>query len=351
MRSILALLALSLLFVAGCERRPEAAPAASTSTSSSGKGLKVVYIPKNTGNPYFSEEIRGFEEACKEIGCEFTTVAPSTAEATSQLSFIKDQIQRGVDILAITPNSPDALNAVLDQARDKGIIVITVDADLVGNESHRVAAVLPTDFSKVGESQVELLGSQINYEGDIAILSATTDAPNQNVWIAGMKETLKQPKYAKMKLVDTVYGDDEPEKSTTECGALLAKHPGLRGIISPTSVGLAAAAQTIQLAGVYPGGAHAQGPGLMLTGLSTPNQLKPYIDKGVVTAFQLWSPHDLGYLAAYMAVGIKTGTIKPSEGGSFDVPKLGPHQFEKNNVVNTGPLVTFDKTNIASFNF
>ena len=77
----------------------------------------------------------------------------------------------------------------------------------------------PTDTSKIGPAQIELLGKEMNYEGDFAILSATTDSPNQNAWIADMKTALKDPKYAKMKLVDTVYGNDEAQKTETRATA------------------------------------------------------------------------------------------------------------------------------------
>ena len=96
-----------------------------------------------------------------------------------------------------------------------------------------------------------MVGSLIGYEGEIAILSATTEAPDQNNWIVGMNETLaNDPKYAKMKLVATVYGDDQPEKSTTEMEALLANFPNLKGVIAPTTVGIAAAAQVVQSRGI-----------------------------------------------------------------------------------------------------
>jgi rhamnose transport system substrate-binding protein len=349
MNSRLFLFAVAALAVVGCQRPNKSGEQV---TSKPGDKLKVVYIPKNTGNPYFNDEIRGFEEACKDLKCDFFTTGPATGEATSQIPFIKDQIQRGVDIIAITPNSPDALNPVLDEAKAKGILVVTVDADLVANEEHRAAAVLPTDFTKIGENQVELMGSLIGYEGEIAILSATSDAPNQNVWIAGMKGVLDHnPKYSKMKLVDVVYGDDQSEKSTTEFEALLSKHANLRGVIAPTSVGLAAAAASLEVAGVYPGGPQAKGAGLQLTGLSTPNQLKKYVENAVVTKFQLWSPYDMGYLACQMAYGIRTGTIKPSEGVEFEAGKLGKRMFGKNNVVITGPLITFEKANIGDYDF
>jgi rhamnose transport system substrate-binding protein len=335
------------LAIIGCEKEgPASGPNAST-----GGSLKIVFIPKNTGNPYFTDVINGFKDASKEIKADFISTGPATGDATSQISYIKEQIQRGVDVLAIAANSPDALNPVLDEARAKGITVITVDSDVAGSESHRDVAVLPTDFTKVGESQVELLGSLIGYEGPIAILSATTDAPNQNAWIATMKETLKKPKYAKMTLVDIVYGNDDAEKSTTVCEALLSKNPGLRGIISPTSVGLAASAQTLQLAGAYPGGPHANGKGVQLTGLSTPNQLKAFVQNGTVTSFQLWSPRDMGYIATYLGQQIHSGKLKPAEGAEFTAGKLGTRKFGKLNVIAAGDLLTFDKSNIGKYDF
>jgi rhamnose transport system substrate-binding protein len=198
--------------------------------------IKIVYIGKNTGNPYFDSITGGFQDACKAKGCEFEFVAPATAEATSQIPFIEAQIQRGVNVIGIAPNSPDALNQVLDEAKAKGILVLTVNGDLVGNESHRAATILPVDFTKTGPNQVELMGSLIGYKGEIAILSATTEAPDQNTWIAAMKKTLAEDaKYKDMKLVATVYGDDQPEKSTTEMEALLSNYPNLVGVIAPTT--------------------------------------------------------------------------------------------------------------------
>jgi rhamnose transport system substrate-binding protein len=331
-----AALALLGLFVFGCAKPGDGGSA----SGGSGGKLKVVYIPKNTGNPYFDEVNRGFEDAAKELNLDYSTTAPAKAEATSQVPIIKDQIQRGVDVIAISVNSPAALNPVLDQARAKGITVITVDAD-VDDPTHRDAAVLPADFSEVGPGQIELLGKLMNYEGDFAILSATTDAPNQNAWIAKMKETLKDPKYAKMRLVDTVYGDDEPQKSTTECEALLSKHPNLKGIVSPTSVGLAASAQVLGRAGKK----------IQLTGLSTPNQLKKFVKNGTVTSFQLWSPRDEGFLAAAIGAQIHEKKVKPAEGTEVEVAKLGKRKFSKKLELVGGPLVTFDKDNVDKYDF
>jgi rhamnose transport system substrate-binding protein len=307
--------------------------------------LEIVYIGKNTGNPYFDSITGGFEDACASLGCNFEFVAPATAEATSQIPIIQAQIQRGVDVIGIAPNSPDALNEVLDEAKAAGILVLTVNGDLTGNEEHRDATILPVNFEIVGRDQVEMVGSLIGYEGEIAILSATTEAPDQNKWIVGMNETLaSDPKYAGMTLVATVYGDDQPEKSTTEMEALLANYPNLAGIIAPTTVGIAAAAQVVQSRGIA--------DTVHVTGLGLPSEMRDFVKDGTVTAFQLWSPYNEGWLAVHFALGVLDGSITNEVGATFDVPNLGTITINENNSMNTqAELTTFDAANIDDFDF
>lgn len=306
---------------------------------------EIVFVGKNTGNPYFDSLTQGFVDACEVIACNFEFVAPATAEATSQIPFIEAQIQRGVDVIAISPNSPDALNQVFDSAREQGITILTVNGDITGNESHRDATILPTDFTKVGADQVEMVGSLIGYEGEIAILSATTEAPDQNFWIEGMNETLENdPKYADMTLVATVYGDDQPEKSTTEMESLLANYPNLKGVIAPTTVGIAAAAQVVQ--------SRMIADQVKVTGLGLPSEMRDFIKDGTVEAFQLWSPYNEGWLAAHFAVGLENGTMVNEVGSTFEVPNLGTITINEGNSINTqSSLTTFNADNIDDFNF
>ena len=308
-------------------------------------------MPKQSGNAYFDDAYTGVQDACKDLGCVASQSASDSGDPTSQIPILKQQIQRGVGVILVSANSPNALNSVLDEAKAKGITVVTLDSDLTGNETHRLAFVPGTDMAGVGAEQIELLGSQIGYQGDFAILSAAPDAPNQNLWIAEMKETLKQPKYAKMHLVDTVYGDDQSQKSLTETQALITKYPNLRGLIAPTSVGVEAAARALELAGAYPGGPHASGGGIVLTGLGTPKQMRGFIDKGVLKEFALWRPHDMGYIATYLGVALHTGKVKPDAGSTFTAGQFGQKTLGKDGVVPGGPLIVFDKSNIEKYNF
>jgi rhamnose transport system substrate-binding protein len=321
----------------------------------SNAGPRVVFIPKSLGIAYYEKMYPEFERACKEQGGEFNVVGPAKTDATSQIPIIKAQAQKGVNVILLAPNSADALNAELDAARAKGLKVISVNQEMPGSESHRDACVLPCDFDQVGPSQIELLGSLMSYEGDFAILSATTNATDQNYWLKGMRETLKQPKYAKMKLVDTVYGDDVPEKARKEAEGLMTKYPNLRAILAPTSVGIEQAAKSVQTRGVFPGGPNASsaggGKGIIVTGLGNPNLMRGYVKDGVVERFALWDPPREAYVAGHLAVGLAKGTIQLGEGKSFEVPQLGKFTFGKNNTVITGEPLVFSKDNIDQYHF
>ena len=337
-----------LLIITGCKREDGGgsgggAGAATQSSSGGASDVRIVYIPKNTGNPYFIPLTEGLKKAAQETGATFDEVAPATAEATSQIPVIRDQIQLGVDVIDISPNSPDALVTVLQEAKNKGITVITVDSDITGNEQHRAAAVLPVDPKDVGYSQVELLGSQIGYKGKFAILSATTDAPNQNVWIGHMKEALKDPKYKEMELVGIVYGDDQPQKSTTEAEALLTKYPDLRGIIAPTSVGVAAAANVVENA--------RKGGQVKVIGLGLPSEMRRFVKSGTVEAFALWSPYDMGYVTGQLGVQIAQGKIKPEPGTKFTAGTMGEREIREKNIVIAGKPLVFTKENIEQYKF
>lgn len=355
-------LVLVLLLSSCVVATPAAAPAApadaAVATEAAGgaaQPLRIAYIPQNTGNPYFERINLGFQNACKELGCEVTFTAPATADATAQIPFIQEQVQRGIDVLAIQANSVDALNSILDDVRAKGITVIATNADITGNESHRDAAVLAVDFNTVGRQMLDSLYDQMGGKGKFAVLSATTDAPAQRQFVEeaqGVKDLLKtDPKYKDMELLEVAYGDDVPQKSLTECEALLAKYPDMNAIMAPTTVAVAAAAQCIESAGVYPGGPNAQNGGVIVYGLGTPEQMAPFLKSDVVKTVDLWDPANMGTTTVYLAKGLKDGTIKLGEGNTFEVPGLGTMTFGKDNLIIVGAFQTFTKDNVDEFKF
>ena len=113
-------------------------------------------------------------------------------------------------------------------------------------EDGRVMNLDPSNTALIGSSNIKWMKNSMGDEGEFAILSATSQATNQNAWIEEMKKEFAKPEYSKMKWVDTVYGDDLFDKSYQEALGLFKKYPNLKGIISPTSVGIVAAAKAVE---------------------------------------------------------------------------------------------------------
>lgn len=305
------------------------------------KGLKIAFIPKNINNPYNVIETGGSLAACKELGIEGKVVGPSDASASSQVSYINTMITQRQSAIVLAANDPNALLPYLSRAKAQGIKVVTMDSDTA--KEGRTIFCNQASSEMIGRSEVQMLAKEIDYKGDIAILSATPNATNQNTWIGFMKDELQKPEYKDMKLVTVAYGNDDDQKSFTETQGLIEAYPNLRGIISPTTVGIAAAAR-------YLSTSPSNGK-IALVGLGTPNQMRQFVKDGTVKEFALWSPADLGYLAACAAAQLASGNIQGKEGETFSAGKLGDRTIGKDGVVILGPPTVFTADNIDQFNF
>jgi rhamnose transport system substrate-binding protein len=308
--------------------------------------VRIYFIPKNLGNPYYQALSAGFYDAISELGeenFEYVYTGPETAEATSQAEYVREAVQKGADAIFIAANSNDALNDVFDEARAAGVRVYIINQDIPGSEAHRDAAIMPVDFDTVGAAQLELMAEQIDYKGQFAILSATADAPDQNFWVASMQEELaNNPAYARMELVALVYGDDQAEKSAAEMEALLAEYPDLKGVIAPTAVGIVAACRVVQSAGAA--------DRVKVTGLGLPSEMAEFVKAGVCESFQLWNPPYEGYIGAYMVWAEENGAFSPEPGATFSAGKLGDYTVLPNGQILTleTPML-YDASNIDMY--
>ena len=79
--------------------------------------------------------------------------------------------------------------------------------------------------------------------------------------------------------------------------------------------------------------------------------MREYVEDGTVTAFALWNPADLGYLAAYAAKALIEGDITGAEGDTFEAGKLGDYTVGADGVVLLGDPFVFNADNIDDFDF
>jgi rhamnose transport system substrate-binding protein len=307
--------------------------------------ITVGYLPKDIVNQYFAAAKTGVDKAAGETGGTVKQVGPNEAKADLQIPFITDLTTQKVSAIIISADGKDEVAPALKAAMAAGVKVVGFDSSpAVGAYNVFVNQV---DFSGVGVNLADWACELApSCTGDIAILSAAATATNQNAWIDLMKTTLATDKYKGLKLVETVYGDDDATKSTQQAQALLTKYPNLKVIVAPTTVGILAAAQVVSKAG--------KSASVKVTGLGFPNDMKAFVKDGTSPVFGLWSVPDLGYLSYYVAQKLVSGEITGKEGETFTVKGLNgdkPYTIGKDGVVILGPAFRFDKTNVDNFNF
>ncbi|RAZ81595.1 MULTISPECIES: rhamnose ABC transporter substrate-binding protein [Planococcaceae] len=334
-------LAVGLLAACGNE---DAAPGGEEAAAGGGTDGKPTYamVFKNTGNPYGEKMMDGFEEAIKEAGGEVILRAPDQPTAEGQIQIVEQLITQQVDSILITGNDIDALQPVLEKAMDAGIKVLSADSAV--NPESRMVHVNQADPELIGRTQIQAVSEMIDGEGQIAVLSATSQAANQNLWIEWMKKELEKPEYENIELVKVAYGDDLRDKSTSEAEALLLQYPDLKAIVSPTTVGIAAAGKVLTDKGLA--------GKVILTGLGLPSEMATYIENGVSPAMFLWNPIDVGYGAGMTAVALVEGDITGALGETFEAGRLGEKEIVEDGEgtqVMLGEPFRFDKDNIGEW--
>src|SRR5919108_2143127 len=309
------------------------------------KGHRIFFLPKLIGVNVFTENGKGAKEAAAKLGDSVTYNGPTEAVAAKQVPFIDSAVRQGYDAIIISANDPNAVAPALKRAQARGVKVVSYDGDVA--KDARTIFVSPPTASSIGAFQVEWAGAQIGYKGEIAILSATPTAANQNTWIKFMKQTLKKAKYKNMKLVKIAYGNDNPTDSAKETQALLQAYPNLKAIIAPTTVGISSAAQVLDQAGKC--------KAVALTGLGLPDQMRKYVKKGCAKRFGLWNERDFGYLATYVASLVLDGKLTGQLGQTFTAGRLGKRTVVKSDgtspVVVLGKPLVFTRANIDKYNF
>ncbi len=300
---------------------------------------RIALVVKTLGNGFFDAAAKGAEEAAAEIGdIEIIYTGPTSATAEGQIEIINALIAQQVDAIAISANDPDALVPVLRKAMDRGITVISWDSGVApeGRQMH----LNPSDTALIGETIIKLAADYLPDGGDVAILSASSTAANQNAWIAAAKEALPTM-FPNINLVATVYGDDDSVKSTDEAKGLIASYPNLKAIIAPTTVGVVAAAQVVTDEGLI--------GQINVTGLALPSEFKQFIDNGASQAVALWNPIDLGYSAVYIANALATDAATAEPGATISIGHVGEITLDDDNSAAMAAPFTFDASNIEEF--
>lgn len=326
-------------YLAGSLRRESSGRSARSAGQPAGGAHKTVIamMPKAKGDPYFISCRQGAEEAAKELGVELLWDGPTDLDPAKQNEVIEAWITIGVDVIAVSVENEVAVSTVLHKAREKGIKVVTWDAD--SQKDARDFFINQATPQGIGYTLTDEAARILNNKGEFAIVTASLSAANQNEWIKHIKARLAE-KYPDMKLVAIQPSDGDRDRAFAETQTVLKVYPNVKLIMAIAAPAVPGAAEAVKQSGRAD---------VKVTGLSLPNMCKPYVHDGVIESIVLWNTLDLGYLTVYASRALSGGQLKRGD-QNVAAGRLGRIEVQ-NDEVRLGAPFIFNKTNIDGFNF
>jgi len=303
-----------------------------------GKKLRIALLPKIKGISYFSSCFKGAEEAAAELDIDLIYDGPTDGDPRKQAEMIEQWTVDGIDVICVAPNAPDVVANAMKEARAAGVSVITWDAD--GTAESRSLFVNQASAQAIGEGLVNAMLSDLGpeAEGDVVIISADATSANQNAWIDIMKPALAK---TKLNLATIKYPGENAGNALADAQDVISKYPNLKGIFGISTVSFPGAAEAIEQS--------SKSGQILVTGLSTPNDMKKFVIKGTVRSVVLWNTMDLGYLTIHVAKALASGTLQDGA-KSIHAGRLGDISIVGDNVM-LGDILIFTKDNIDEYDF
>jgi ABC-type sugar transport system substrate-binding protein len=297
----------------------------------------IAVMPKAKGDPYFVSCRAGAEEAARELGVDLIWDGPTSLEAAKQNELVESWITRKVDVIAVAVENRAGISTVLRKARERGIHVLTWDADAEpdAREFFVNQATAEGIATALTDEAARLLGGT----GDFAIITGALSAANQNEWIANIRKRLAD-KYPNLKLATIRPSDDDRDKAFAETQTILKVYPSVKLMMAISAPAVPGSAEAVRQAGRTD---------VNVIGLSLPNINKPYVHTGVVQTVVLWNTRDLGYLTVYAAALVTQEKLQ-SGAHSVQAGRLGTVEIRGSEIVLGAPML-FNKSNIDRFDF
>ena len=335
----LGLAAIVGLGLTGCSAGGDAAPGAEGSDDNNTLDI----VPKDATNPWFVRMEEGVKRYAADTGLNVYQKGPAETDATMQVQVIQDLIAQGVDAIGVIPVDPGALETVLKQAMDAGIVVVTHEGASQQNTQYNIEAFNNTQY---GAFIMDNLAEAMGEEGVYTTMVGHVTNASHNEWADGAVARAKEayPNLTLLEAEPRVESQDDGEVAYQSAKELLKKYPEIRGIVGTSSFdapGVARAIEELGLTGK-----------VFVSGTGMPAANKSILEKGLVQTLTLWDPADAGYALASIAKMVLDG--EPIvDGIDLGVTGYENMQFAKGSdkVLEGNGWVVITKDNVDKFGF
>jgi simple sugar transport system substrate-binding protein len=243
----------------------------------------IATVVKISGIPWFNRMevgVKAFGSANADV--QASQSGPATADAAQQLKIIEDQVARRVNALAVVPMDPSVVEGALKRAMDRGIVVVTHEAD---NQKNTQADVEAFDNATYGAALNERLSKCMGGQGKWTSFVGSLGSRTHIQWVDAGAANAK--KYPGMTLVDEKNESfDDANKTYEKAKEILRKHPDIRGFQGSAGNDVLGIGRAIEEAGLQ--------DKVCLVGTGLPNPSAQYLDSGAIDAIGFWDPRDAG---------------------------------------------------------
>ncbi len=299
--------------------------------------LTIAMMPKSKGNAYFIACRKGAEEAAAELGVTLLWDGPTDPDPAKQNEVVDAWITRGVDVIAVAVENREGVSSVLRKARERGIKVITWDAD--ADPDARDFFVNQATPEGIGRALMDNAARILGGKGSFAIITASLTAGNMIAWQKCI-EARRSEKYPNITMASLRPCDDLQKKAFDETTTVLNSNPAVKLFMAICSPAVPGAAEAVKQSGRTD---------VKVIGIGLPNDSKRYVHEGITDCVVLWNTRDLGYLTVQAAVGLARGDLKPGA-VRYSAGRLGELRIEGTDILLGQPYL-FTKDNIDQFDF
>jgi ribose transport system substrate-binding protein len=263
---------------------------------------RLALIVKTRNNPFFDPMIKAAEQEAKALGVSLEVQAPAQeTDKERQFAMVQDVTAKGVQAILIAPADSKGIVPALQQAQDKGILVINLDnrvdpatAAAAGlTLGGYVGADNETGGRLAGEAMVEALGGK----GQVAILEGIRGADNAEARKRGFTAGVQ----GKLDIAASDSAEWDTQKAYAKFQSMLAANKDLDGLFCANDKMALGAMKAIEEAG--------QKGKLTVIGYDNIPDVRPSLSSGEMYATIEQHPDLMGQYGVKMAVGILSGAV------------------------------------------
>jgi len=193
---------------------------------------KLVFgmVAKSQSNPVFQAAHQGAKDAAKELGdkygvtIEINIQTPPEEDAQKQAQAVEQLAGSGVAGILVSCSNANTLQPAIDKAVAGGVPVLCFDSD---SPKSKRFAYYGTDDIACGTKVAVELAKVLGDKGNVVILAGNQAAPNLQNRVKGAKDEFA--KHPGIKVIDTVYHEETPEKAAAAVQSEQTSHPEING--------------------------------------------------------------------------------------------------------------------------